>query len=149
MSAVLSSARIRKRIDQALSDAGYTRSGFVPELFGYDPDHLVPGSYSVGIGATVLRTFDGRDELPVPDEGEAETAFVVRTVYRLRADSATDYDEAHDHAQSVLKAALNFDPTYLHATPLGITNEVSDTGEWILFAVTIKVWHRYAFADGV
>ena len=150
MSAVLSVAAVRQRFDRALSDAGYTRSRFVPELFAYDADKLVHKSYSVGVGATELRTYDGRADLPVPDEGEAVTAIVLRTAYRLRGDNQLgDYDDALVHEQALLRAALDLDATYLHAAPLGIAHQVTETGEWFISAITVRVWHRYAFVEGV
>lgn len=149
MSASLSVSQVRQRFDRALTDAGFVRSTYVPELYGYDVDHLVPRSYSVGVGATEIRTYDDRAHVPVPDEGEGVTLIVIRTSSRIREDAAIqDYDAALDHEQALLKAALDVDATYLHCVPVGISRQVTDTAEWLVSTITIRVWHRFALSTG-
>jgi|TARA_R100001530_G_scaffold124435_2_gene92637 hypothetical protein len=146
MLSVLTVSEVRDRIDTALADAGYTRSRFVPDLFGRDTDHLVSGSYSISTPATTLDQFSGRDQFT--DEGEAETVVEIRTAYRIRPDSQSlDYGQALDQEHQVLRAALDLDTTYLQVRINGIPRRaVSSAGDWLVSTIRLTIFHRFTFA---
>lgn len=147
----LTVAQVLQRVEKALTGAEFVRSVYVYDLFGQDTDHLLPQAFAVGAPSTLTEDFDGRENYG--DEGEAQTNVLVRVAHRLRGDAQVeDYHEALLHEHRALKAvASNVERTGgLKLQIQGIPQRlVNDTGEWMISTLQFRVFHRFAFLDGV
>ena len=148
MSAVLTVSQIIERFGDAMTTGKFIRSRWAFALFGQDTDQLMPRAFAVGVGASVIEDFDGRERYG--DQGEARTTVFVRVASRLRGDAQVpDYREALDHEHDAVKAALDLDSSLFHTTVVRIDRAVTASGEWMISTIEFVAYHRYSFVRGL
>ena len=142
----LAVAAVRQRIAAALNAAaGYTKSRYHPDLFGFDTRFLMHGAFVVGSPATDIHPTAQRQRRT---EGAlVNTTIEVKVAGNMRADAQiADLDALLALEAAAITTVEGVSRADLHLFFQSAARETTTEFEFQISTITFRAVHRLAFA---